>query len=69
LGRNPRAARVWGVGGRGSSYIGGGRWVGRRDRAPDAWRPSAASDMAAQPLLSTVVLAGESRGRRKGEKR
>jgi hypothetical protein len=46
LRRNPRAT----VGGRDGSYIGGGRWVGRRDRAPDAWRPSAVADMAARPL-------------------
>jgi hypothetical protein len=49
LGRNPRAATVWGVGGRGGSYVGGGRWVGRHDRDPDAWRPSVTVDMAARP--------------------
>jgi hypothetical protein len=39
----------FGVGGRDGSYIGGGRWVGRRDRAPNAWRPFAAANMAARP--------------------
>jgi hypothetical protein len=31
------------------SFIAGGRWDGRCDHAPDAWRPSAAADRAARP--------------------
>jgi hypothetical protein len=40
----------FGVGGCNDSYIGGGRWVGRHDRAPDAWRLSTVAGMAARPL-------------------
>jgi hypothetical protein len=46
--------------GRGGAYIGGGRWDGRRHQLPDAWRPSAAADMAARPPLSMTAASGES---------